>query len=240
MKQWLKKNWKWLVPCVVLLALGLTFYFLGFRITYAPELENNWDAISAVASWAGVLVSIVAVAVSGIAIWFAVQIPKKIADRQDKIAAFSLRISALKTVGEMLKKFERMRFYLDLISTECLKKQVEVAIDEIKTIEKTQADLIETLGTTYQFIFEPKTANKIKFIVDAINQIAKYTPSLEAAVDSIDFGHTLFEAQQREKTEADDKLIHAKEKMSELCERVLSLEKDISMEIRKYMDLRYV
>ena len=28
---------------------------LGFRITYAPELENSWEAISAVAAWAGAM-----------------------------------------------------------------------------------------------------------------------------------------------------------------------------------------
>lgn len=59
---------------------------MGFRITYAPELENNWDAISACAAWAGVVASF-------IAIWFAIQIPQKIADRQDKIALFEKRFA---------------------------------------------------------------------------------------------------------------------------------------------------
>ena len=30
-------------------------YHKGFRITYAPELENSWDAISACAAWAGAI-----------------------------------------------------------------------------------------------------------------------------------------------------------------------------------------
>lgn len=31
-------------------------YICGFRITYGPELEASWDAISAIGQWAGVLV----------------------------------------------------------------------------------------------------------------------------------------------------------------------------------------
>ena len=38
------------------------------------------------------LISFISVIVSGLAIWFAVQVPKKIADRQDKIALFEKRL----------------------------------------------------------------------------------------------------------------------------------------------------
>ncbi len=74
-----------------MLGLIACLYAFGFRITYAPELENSWDAISAFAAWAGVIVSIMAVGVSGLAIYYAIQVPKKIADRQDKIALFEKR-----------------------------------------------------------------------------------------------------------------------------------------------------
>lgn len=35
---------------LVFLFLIFLMYQLGFRITYAPDLENNWDAISGTAS----------------------------------------------------------------------------------------------------------------------------------------------------------------------------------------------
>ena len=54
---------------VILIILILALF--GFRITYNPSLDNNWDAISACAAWA-------AVVVSGLAIYFAIQAPKKI------------------------------------------------------------------------------------------------------------------------------------------------------------------
>ena len=40
------------------------------------------------------LISFISVIVSGLAIWFAVQVPKKIADRQDKIALFEKKYEA--------------------------------------------------------------------------------------------------------------------------------------------------
>lgn len=71
---------------VILIILILALF--GFRITYNPSLDNNWDAISACAAWA-------AVVVSGLAIYFAIQVPKKIADEQNKITLYEKRYALL-------------------------------------------------------------------------------------------------------------------------------------------------
>lgn len=70
-----------MVVVVFEVALGGFLYYNDFRITYAPNLENSWDAISAFAAWAGVLASL-------IAIWSAIQVPKRIAEGQNRIALF--------------------------------------------------------------------------------------------------------------------------------------------------------
>lgn len=92
MKKLVKQKW---FPFVVALTLVVAFlgflYHIGFRITYDRKLENSWDAISACAAWAGVGASFVA-------IWFAIRVPKKIADRQDKIALFEKRYHAYTSV----------------------------------------------------------------------------------------------------------------------------------------------
>ena len=75
----------WIVFCVCLIILVL--FFCGFRITYAPRLENSWEAISAFASWFGAIAS-------AVAIFVAIRIPKKIAERQDSISLFEKRYSA--------------------------------------------------------------------------------------------------------------------------------------------------
>lgn len=73
-----------LIAAFIVVLIVMLLYFIGFRITYSPELETSWDAISACAAWAGAVMSFFAVMV---AVW----IPKKIADRQDKIALFEIR-----------------------------------------------------------------------------------------------------------------------------------------------------
>lgn len=87
---------------VVVLCLGLVFlllmYQMGFRITYAPDLENNWDAISGTASWMSVIVSVLGVITSFLAVWYAIQVPKKIAERQIKVDLFEKRYRVYRTL----------------------------------------------------------------------------------------------------------------------------------------------
>lgn len=68
------------VACAALLAVLVVAFLLGFRITYAPELENSWNAISAMASWVGTIGTVSAIFA---AIW--------VANRQNKIALFEKR-----------------------------------------------------------------------------------------------------------------------------------------------------
>ena len=90
----IKRN---LFPVAILVVFGSLFVFLyckGFRITYAPDLENSWDAISACATWAGVIMSSVAIVVAGIVAWRQNEISRKqtdVADKQNKIALFEKR-----------------------------------------------------------------------------------------------------------------------------------------------------
>lgn len=81
---------------IVIVVVGL----FGFRITYAPEMENSWDAISAVAAWVSVIVAALSAGASFAAIWTAIRVPQKIADRQDKIALFEKRYDALLTYNK--------------------------------------------------------------------------------------------------------------------------------------------
>lgn len=86
-------NKKLIIPALLLVFVFVivVLYRLGFRITYAPELENSWNAVSAVATWAGVIASFMA-------IWFAIRVPKQIAEQQNKIALFEKRYEFYKAL----------------------------------------------------------------------------------------------------------------------------------------------
>lgn len=91
MKKILRSPIVWIISMESILCVLM--YAFGFRITYAPQLVNSWEAISACAGWAGVIASTVAILV-------AVRIPKIIADRQDKIALFEKRHEVYKVLGD--------------------------------------------------------------------------------------------------------------------------------------------
>jgi amino acid transporter len=46
------------IIALIFIVVIIVFYLLGFRIVYNSELDNNWDAISAIASWIGVIATI--------------------------------------------------------------------------------------------------------------------------------------------------------------------------------------
>ena len=62
---------------LVFLFLIFLMYQMGFRITYVPDLENSWNAISGTASWVSVIVSVLGVIASFLAVWSAIQVPKR-------------------------------------------------------------------------------------------------------------------------------------------------------------------
>lgn len=93
---------RWLPLILALLIIGLIFtvgFLFGFRIKYAPELKNDWDAISGVAAWVGIVVSIASAVASFMAVWYAV----RVADKQNQIALFE-------------KRFELYELYSDCVT----------------------------------------------------------------------------------------------------------------------------
>lgn len=77
----LKRKTKIAIAIILLLiVLSVLAYRCGLRIVYAPELDNNWNAISGVAAWFSVIAS-------SVAVWYAV----RVADKQNKIALFEKR-----------------------------------------------------------------------------------------------------------------------------------------------------
>lgn len=99
MKNFVKGRWFPLtVAAIAALAIFLALFLCGFRISYSPELESSWDAVSAVAAWASVILAIAGVIASFVAIWCAIQVPKKIAEEQNKVSLFEKRYEAYSSI----------------------------------------------------------------------------------------------------------------------------------------------
>ena len=135
------------IICLALLVFGMAV--LGLRITYAPELENSWSAISAFADWGGVFVSVIGVIASFVAIWYAIQVPKKIADRQDKIALFEKRY-------ECFQLFEKCYvFYSQIKDKECtleeLRERSKYLFDKLNWVDITK-EVAMTQIQQYEYV----------------------------------------------------------------------------------------
>lgn len=102
--KFIKGRWFPLIVATLLIAIGGgAMYLFGWRVTYLPELENSWDAVSAVAAWGGVIVAIASTTASFLAVWFAIQVPKKIAEQQNKIALFEKRYQVYTSTMKMFR-----------------------------------------------------------------------------------------------------------------------------------------
>ncbi len=130
----------------IFILVGFVMALFGWRITYAPELENSWDAISAISTVISAIVSIIGVSASFAAIWYAIQVPKEIADRQDKIALFEKRL----TCYEMLET----------------QRQLYFSVKDEDDIEQIKSGVALAYGADCLYVF-----NKINFpiLVDKIS-----------------------------------------------------------------------
>ena len=92
-----KKSFKlpiWSIILIAELVAIIVLFALGFRITYAPELANDWDAISAVGTW-----------VCGLIVPFALIIFEKSLSASEKRVSTS-NVATLQELNEFKKKYE--------------------------------------------------------------------------------------------------------------------------------------
>ena len=82
----------------IIAALFLAIWFLrGYRFVYPEQFSNDWNAISSVGTWAGVVASFVAV-------WYAVQV----ADEQNSISMFEKRFDCYTIIQKLLACAEQI------------------------------------------------------------------------------------------------------------------------------------
>ena len=159
----------WLIVAeVIALIAGL---LLGFKITYAPHLENDWDAISACASWVGVVTSLWAILV-------AIRIPKVIADRQDKIALFEKRfafydtlsrcINFARIIGNIQTHREIQVFFIASFGRERMEEYTQDSLDRDVLKLENEAMTILKQGV---FLFDFDTADQVKPIISTLGSL---------------------------------------------------------------------
>jgi|GEM_PF-3825032 len=181
MKEKIKAWWKqpikrgYVVGAVVCVVLLISiFLLLGFRITYSPDLDNRWDVISAVSGWVGAVGSIAAV-------WAAVQIPKKIADRQDKIALFEKRVEAYEVVSETFAFSWRL---VTALIDECELKQGGSRLFDKKSFwEENRKE--SAIANKLRYLFHDEVGNIAESLYETRQKIREKEALIEEGIQKI-------------------------------------------------------
>lgn len=174
MKKLIKKPFLWLVVTELLAAIIL--FFCGFRITYAPDLENSWEAISACAGWASVVVA-------GLAIYYAIRVPQKIAAEQNRIALFEKRhdfyitfckcISFCRSLEIVSNGNEARRIFYHVFSEDPTELKDEAILIKITPIQmKTVAMMDQGI-----YLFDFETEMYIETILKNLAEVLSPTTS---------------------------------------------------------------
>lgn len=166
-RKWLPVTILILVIAIFIVAMGLN----GWRITYAPELENSWNAISAVATWSGVIVALTSVVASFLAVWFAICVPQKIAKQQNKISLFEKRHQCYAAVQNFLT-------YAEQIRNCCINLQIQAACkiyfgesgtfydDEVVATLALKINQKKSLIVSGEFLFSNYDSEQLQAIID--------------------------------------------------------------------------
>lgn len=184
------------------LLVAMLLFFFGFRITYAPTLENSWDAISGCAAWASVVVS-------GLAIYYAIQVPKRIAEEQNRITLYEKRyavyskLSDCFTYAYLLKNLnqdgENWSFLLG------------IAFSDVEKVEESQAKIKS--NAIFQRAYSTLKQSEFLFTKEVADEIINLSGKLLLLIEAENRGRDVLAAQKAfielaEKIESDkDKIV---------------------------------
>ena len=175
-KNFIMGRWFPLILALLIIGLILTVGFLfGFRITYAPELKNDWEAISGVAAWGGIIVSIASAVASFMAVWYAI----RVADKQNQIAMFEKKYELYALVhyceifADMAKKAK---------SREDIKEAFLAAFSDIKIAEDIPPDGM----IAKKFVLMVQKMEQLQFLVEGTSEEnSRYLAELGGAINSV-------------------------------------------------------
>lgn len=145
-----------MVVAIIVFIMGM----FGWRFTFAPELENSWDAISAVATWVGAIGTTAAVFS---AIYIAYQ--------QSKISLFEKRYNCYIVIQKLLvcaEQMEHAQTNKDVQTTfrVYLAKPSEIDKNQSGTVFALELKQNETIVMSGGFLFDNYNVELLQKIIN--------------------------------------------------------------------------
>jgi len=226
LKRIFKKPIIWIA--LALLAVFIFLYIKGFRITYAPNLKNDWDAISGSAAWASVLLSFAAICA-------AIYVPYKVANEQNRISLFEKRFDALKKINILAFVYTKIEETMsELIVPEKSRKDF---IFSIHDCNKLFSIIKENTDEMYHYLFEAGICDKIKFIHSSGIELEEKLSNFEKLIRTQHYV-SISDKQWYSMISKDEEIIDYQKEILNICRSVITLRKDIIKEVEDCMNLR--
>lgn len=222
-KKRLRFHKKFLIGVIVIVVFICVMIALGFRITYAPELENSWDAISAVAAWAGAIGTVAVLIYNHIAI----ELTQKSVRQAVDLQLFEKRLELYNAITD-----DRAFYDAPLSLKIAYNEQVYQMYSEI--VELCQKRWINICDFAVLFnvqsLYQKEHGNVCLGLYEA------YTKEIEHQIQIRNTGHLRDVEKKRasalEKHKADTDLIH-----QEICARYTQLEEKMRTILNQSINL---
>lgn len=181
--------------------------------------------------------TIVTIIISALALFYAIKVPKRIAEDQNRIALFEKRYEEVKRIGLIFTEFDRIKGKTEsILFKETSRKDTLRILNDCK---KSLAVISENINGMYQYLFDQSICDKIKFIHLSHAKIIDEIQSLDVIIRDQHYV-SITDRDWHRIISKDSNILNTHNKILDVCSKVLSLESALSIETGKTMDLRYL
>ena len=181
--------------------------------------------------------TIITIIISALALFYAIRVPKKIAEEQNRIALFEKRYEEVKRIGLMFTEFDRIKSKTESILYKVTRRKDILRI--INDCNKSLAIISENINGMYQYLFDQSICDKIKFIHLSHVTIMEEFQSLEVIIRDQHYV-SITDRDWHRIISKDSNILNIYNEILDVCSKVLSLESALSIETGKTMDLRHL
>lgn len=183
------------------------------------------------------VLTVVTIIISALALFYAIRVPKKIAEEQNRIALFEKRYEEVKRIGLMFTEFDRIKSKTESILYKVTRRKDILRI--INDCNKSLAIISENINGMYQYLFDQSICDKIKFIHLSHVTIMEEFQSLEVTIRDPHYV-SITDRDWYRIISKDSNILNIYNEILDICSKVLSLESALSIETGKTMDLRHL
>ncbi len=184
--------------------------------------------------WLQIIISAIGCILTVVAIWVGARIPNRIAKNDQKITLYSYRIDCVKNLGRLFGRIDAINtIFINLTNL-----KIKTAFEQVHETRDKIQEIHKHINIEYQYLFNDEICEKIKFISLASTHIYALLFKLESAMIKLELDVSHNEELWYQYINSDKNIKSILKEIKEACDSILSLEKTLTQETYKVMNLR--